>query len=248
MSNEIVNPNELTPMAMIAQAQANKASIEEIKAFMDLQERWEKSEAKKKYIRAFASAQTKIDTVVKTKLNPQTHSKYAELSDIIETTKPVYTAEGFAIIFYEGDAPKPETSIRICADVLHEAGHKETYHYDVPLDGVGIKGNANMTAIHGKASSTSYGRRYLMCMIWNVATGDDNDGNGSGGKIMSEEIKGEWIQQINATMNKDELLAVFKNAYAAAVKSGDGKALLDIIKTKENKQSTFSAVEKKVKS
>ena len=35
-----------------------------------------------------------------------------------------------------------------------------------------------MTGIHGKSSSTSYGRRYLMCMIWNIPT-QDNDGNGA---------------------------------------------------------------------
>jgi len=45
------------------------------------------------------------------------------------------------------------------------------------LDGVGIKGNANMTAIHGKASSAMYGRRYLLCLIFNIPTGDDVDGN-----------------------------------------------------------------------
>ena len=78
------------------------------------------------------------------------------------------------MIFYEGDCPK-ENHVRIYVDILHCAGHMETKHYDVPMDGKGLRGNDNMTAIHGKASSVSYGRRYLMCMIWNIPT-SDNDG------------------------------------------------------------------------
>ena len=39
-----------------------------------------------------------------------------------------------------------------------------------------MKGNANMTAIHAKASSVAYATKYLMCLIWNIPTAD-NDGN-----------------------------------------------------------------------
>lgn len=151
------------------------SNLAELEKLLTLKERWDANEARKKFALSFASAQQDIASVVKRKMNPQTHSKYADLGDVIESAKPVYTEEGFSVIFYEGDTPLVE-HIRIYADVLHSSGHKETYHYDVPLDGMGIKGNANMTKIHAKASSTSYGRRYLMCMIWNIPTQDD-DGN-----------------------------------------------------------------------
>jgi len=96
--------------------------------------------------------------------------------------------------------------------VLHKAGHKETYHYDIPLDGVGIQGNPNMTKIHAKASSTSYGRRYLMCMIWNIPTQDD-DGNGAGSPV--EHINDKELSQLldiidNNKINKPKFLAYMK--------------------------------------
>lgn len=164
-----------SPADMIRMAVSGKADLDKLEKLLALQKDWEANEARKLYASSFATVQANIALVVKTKSNPQTHSKYAALEGIIASSKPIYTAEGFAIIFSEGK-PEIENAIRICADVLHRSGHKESYYYDVPLDGVGIKGNANMTRIHGKASSTSYGRRYLMCMIWNIPTGDDDDG------------------------------------------------------------------------
>lgn len=175
MSTEIVKDTQSrTPSEMINIAIANGADLDKLEKLLTLQERWEANEARKIFAKSFAASQEKILSVAKTKNNSQTHSKYADLGDVIESSKPVYTKEGFSIIFYEGDCPK-ENHIRIFADVLHSYGHKETYHYDVPMDGKGLRGNDNMTAIHGKASSISYGRRYLMCMIWNIPT-QDNDG------------------------------------------------------------------------
>ena len=168
-----------SPADMIRMAVNGKADLAQLEKLLGLQERYEANQARKLYTASFSVVQANITSVVKTKSNPQTHSKYADLNGIIASSKPIYTAEGFSIIFSEGK-PAVENAIRICADVLHRAGHKESYYYDVPLDGVGLKGNANMTKIHGKASSTSYGRRYLMCMIWNIPTGDDDDGTAAG--------------------------------------------------------------------
>ena len=173
--NEVIN-TPLIPSELIQVAIAQGADLEKLEKLLSLQERWQANEARKAYCKDFSSAQADIEPVAKKATNPQTHSKYALLENVIDVTKPIYTKYGFSIIFYEGETNKPE-HIRINADVLHTLGHKETYYYDVPLDGMGIKGNANMTKIHAKASSTSYGRRYLMCMIWNISTTSDSDGN-----------------------------------------------------------------------
>lgn len=170
---EIAVPQGSSPADMIRLAVSGGADLDKLEKLLTLQERYESNEARKIFASSFANAQAKIGAVVKTKLNPQTHSKYADLGDVIKSAQPIYTKEGFSVIFYEGETATPE-SVRICADVLHMSGHKETYHYDVPMDGMGLKGNANMTKIHGKASSTAYARRYLMCMIWNIPTQDDD--------------------------------------------------------------------------
>lgn len=175
MTSQLATQQEITPMEMIMMAVQNSADLDKVEKLLELKERWEANEARKAYAKSFAIAQANILPVVKNKFNNQTKSNYAELANIIETAQPIYTKEGFSVTFNEGDCSK-EGHARVLADVLHCQGHKEQYRLDVPLDGTGIRGNANMTPIHGKASAVSYGKKYLLCMIWNIPTAD-NDGN-----------------------------------------------------------------------
>jgi len=207
------------PQEIISEALAKGSNLETLKELLALQKDWEANEARKLFALSFAAVQAKISSVIKTKTNPQTHSKYADLNDILVSSKPVYTAEGFSVIFYEGDTTAPE-SVRICADVLHKAGHKETYHYDIPLDGKGIQGNANMTKIHGKSSSVSYARRYLMCMIWNIPTQDDD-----GDAIARPEVK----RPEALSEKKEAPLENIKNAFAKAQKALGDKRFFQIL-------------------
>lgn len=175
-----IDPDSPAGIMMQLMSGGGPFDVEGFGKMLEFQERHEANQARKAYASDFATAQSNIAAVVKTKVNPQTKSKYAGLDGVIEMSKPVYTKQGFSIIYYEGETEVAE-SIRVCADVLHRAGHKETYHLDVPLGGVGIKGVVNMTKIHAKATSVTYGRRYLLCMIWNIPTQDD-DGNAPGKK------------------------------------------------------------------
>ena len=187
MENEIQKTEQVSLNQMIQMAIENKSDLGQVRELLELKKIYEADEARKDFASDFAIVQSEIGAAIKTAVNPQTHSKYAKLEGVIEASKPSYTKQGFSIIFYEGKTDTKD-NIRVCADVLHEAGHKETYYLDVPLDGVGIQGNANMSKIHGKASSISYGRRYLLCMIWNIPTEDD-DGNGAGAKPKVEPPK-----------------------------------------------------------
>ena len=171
----ILEAEVISTAQLIQEGIAKGIDLVALKEILKLREIDDAFKARKAFAKDFALAQANIEAVIKTRTNNQTHSKYAELGDVIESAKPAYTKEGFSMIFYEGDCPK-ENHVRIYVDILHCAGHMETKHYDVPMDGKGLRGNDNMTAIHGKASSVSYGRRYLMCMIWNIPT-CDNDGN-----------------------------------------------------------------------
>lgn len=192
---EIIKSDSLMPADLIVKAIEGRADLDKLERLLGLQREWEANEARKAYNKAMVEVHRNIPIVTKTLKNVQTNSTYASLDDTICTAKEVYTKEGFSISFYEGETAK-ENHIRICADVIHEEGHKETYHYDVPLDGKGIKGNVNMTPIHAKASSTSYGRRYLMDMIWNIPTGDDDDGQKASEASM-EYITSQQVMIIN---------------------------------------------------
>jgi hypothetical protein len=149
---------------------------EQLREMMDLQERWEANEARKAFHDSMTEAQKHMPVIPKDKQNKQTNSMYSKHETIVKLAKPVYTDAGFSLMFYEGETQK-ENHIRVMCDIRHEKGHLESRFIDLPLDLTGIKGSVNKTGIHGAGSTFSYGRRYLTCMIFNIPTGDDNDGN-----------------------------------------------------------------------
>jgi len=147
-----------------------------LKQIMDMQERVLDRNAKQAFNAAMMRAQNKIELVVAKSENEQTRSMYADLKTILIHVKPIYTTEGFSLMFYEGETTK-EKHKRVCVDIMHEQGHTEQRHGDFAIQTTGIAGKAMMTLIHGQGSVFSYGRRYLTCMIFNIPTGDDDDGN-----------------------------------------------------------------------
>jgi hypothetical protein len=180
------------PLVLIQSAIERGLDPDKLGKLMDLQERWEKNRAQEAYSTALNACQREMPIVVRDKLNNHTKAMYARLEAVNNVIKPIYTAHGFGISFSEAPAPS-EGMCRITADVLHVGGHQRTYWCDVPLDGTGIKGNSNMTPTQGKGSTFSYGKRYLVCMIFNVTIADeDQDGN--------TYIDGNQIAEINELM------------------------------------------------
>lgn len=175
-------------VAVIERAAMNPdVDIEKMERLLAMQERIMDRNAEAAFAAAMTSVQSKLPTVFRASDNTQTGSKYAKHEAMAKAIKPIYTAEGFSITFSEGDSPK-ERHIRIVGILRHSAGHKEMHHVDLPLDNAGIKGTVNKTETHATGSTFSYGRRYLTLLMFDVATGDDNDGNGPADTITEEQI------------------------------------------------------------
>jgi hypothetical protein len=47
----------------------------------------------------------------------------------------------------------------------------------MPTDGKGARGNDVMTKTHATGAAMTYGQRYLFRLIFNLAVGEDSDGN-----------------------------------------------------------------------
>lgn len=67
----------------------------------------------------------------------------------------------------------------IC-DVCHNGGHVRQYRLLMPADGKGARGGDVMTRTHATGSAVSYGMRYQLRMIFNLAIDQDDDGNAAG--------------------------------------------------------------------
>jgi hypothetical protein len=191
-----------TPTDLLALALEKGLDTETLSRFMDLQERYEATEARKAYADAMVRCQKAMPQIQATADNPQTSSRYAKLEHINAAITPIYTKHGFSISFGEG-VPAKDGDIRIEARVLHKLGHTEDYFYDLPLDIGGLRGNENKTPVQAKGSSTSYARRYLTTMIFNLTIGEDLDGNGGNGG--AGRITEEQALTLDALVSENEL-------------------------------------------
>ena len=85
--------------------------------------------------------------------------------------------------------------MRVTCTLAHVDGHARVYTVDLPADGIGAKGGAVMTRTHAAGSAMTYGRRYLLQLMFNLATGDDDDGNGAGSRT-AEFLTPEQIDHL----------------------------------------------------
>lgn len=151
--------------------------IDKMERLIAMQERVQARDAELAFNQAMNAAQAEMRPIAANASNPQTRSRYATFDKLDRVLRPVYTAHGFSLSFDEADSPKPD-HVRVVCYVAHIGGHTRTYHRDMPADGKGAKGNDVMSKTHAAGAAGSYGARYLLKGIWNVAVGEeDDDGN-----------------------------------------------------------------------
>lgn len=165
-------------MDVIARAASDPTvDIDKMERLIALQQQVSSREAELAFNQAMNAAQAEMRPISANASNPQTKSRYATFDKLDRALRPIYTHHGFSLSFDEGDSPKPN-HIRVLCYCAHNGGHTRTYHRDMPADGKGAKGGDVMTLTHAAGAAGSYGARYLLKGIWNVAVGaEDDDGN-----------------------------------------------------------------------
>lgn len=193
--NDLVptQPPETLLAVVMRAATSPDVDIGKMERLLDLRERLEAKQAETQFAEAMNDAQAEVTRVSADAVNPQTRSAYATYGQLDKALRPVYTKHGFSLSFDTEESPKAD-HVRVLCYVSHRAGHTRTYRADVPADGKGAKGNDVMTKTHAFGSGTSYGMRYLLKMIFNVAIGDsDDDGNGG-------EADGKAVEMLKRLM------------------------------------------------
>lgn len=207
-----------TLLAVISRAASDpNCDIGKMERLLAMHERMTAKQAEQAFNEAMNQAQAETRRVAADANNPQTRSNYATYAAMDRALRPVYTAHGFSLSFDTGEAA-PEGFVCVLAYVSHKAGHTRTYRALMPADGKGAKGGDVMTKTHAFGAASSYGMRYLLKMIFNVAVGeDDDDGNlGAPRAAMTEEhqaaVKSK-CEEIKPTM----LSTVLKSYKAASL-------------------------------
>ena len=184
-------------LSMLANAVRDPAcDVNKMRALLDMKRDLEREVAERAFNEALNEVQGKVGHVATDASNPSTRSRYASYAALDKALRPIYTASGFSLSFDTGEAP--ENYVRVIGYVSHRAGHTRTYNALMPADGKGAKGGEVMTRTHAAGSAMSYGMRYLLKLIFNVAIGEnDDDGNAAGATPISEEQVAKLRQAIN---------------------------------------------------
>ena len=152
-----------------------QVDIDKMERLVAMQERAMARTSEQSFNDAMTKAQGAMHRIAADSTNPQTRSKYASYAALDRAMRPIYTANGFALSFgtEEGGAAD---YVRVTCHVSN-SGFTRKYQVDMPADGKGAKGGDVMTKTHAVGSAMSYGQRYLLKLIFNIAVGEDEDGN-----------------------------------------------------------------------
>ena len=234
----VVAPVEANPMAMIQTAIERNLDAGQLEKLLDLQERWDKARAAEAFARAMNACQSEMPAIVRDAYNNQTKSKYARLETVNEQIKAIYVRNGFSLSFGTESSPL-EKHVRVTCDVLHTGGHTKHYQADFPLDDAGMQGTVNKTPMHATGSTMSYGRRYLIYLIFNLSlANEDNDGNGRRPiqKISEEQVIQiqEWLD--NTSANVPVFLQCFSIEKLSDLPANRFQEAIDALRKKQRQQ------------
>lgn len=207
---QTVNNNQVAVQGDAGQVMASKIlelaadpnfDVDKLERLMELQTRETERQATVAFSTAFAAMQSEIPTIAKAKSG--NGSNYATLEDVVEITRPILNKHGFSLSFDTNTvlekADDKSTNdykgyVEIVAILLHKEGHKEKTTLLVPFDYSGSKKNNPAQAM---GSSVSYGKRYTLCALLNIATRDDNDASAAWQhkKITAAQARGLTAKQ-----------------------------------------------------
>jgi hypothetical protein len=217
---------ELSPVNLLALALRNNAAIDVIERLAALQEKAMAREAEICFNEGMNRVQEQIKRIAPDLENPQTRSQYASYAAIDRKIRPIYSKEGFSLSFDTADCPLADHVRAVCYVSLR--GHTRRYQVDMPADGKGAKGGDVMTKTHATGAAMSYGMRYLVKYIFNIAVGEeDTDGNMDNGRLQ------EHFDNIARAQTMDELKQIFKIAYTEAEAAKAKAAMIALMRAKD---------------
>ena len=192
----------LTPMDMLARAVQSGADLDMIEKLMNLQERWEASNARKAFDAAIAAAKAKIPPIER---NASGHNdkRYADFSAIAKVVDPILGKHGLSYRFRTSQTER----ISVTCILSHKAGHSEETTLSGPAD---TSGNKN--AIQAIGSTLTYLQRYSLVQMLGLAAERDDDGAAANaGALISDDQAGEILEMIeSAGADKAKFLAYFR--------------------------------------
>jgi hypothetical protein len=119
---------------------------------------------------ALAKAQAEMKNATLNKVNPHFKSKYADLAEIIDTTREVLAKHGLSVVQTTKVVAAGDSApiLVLQTMLLHTSGQSICGDYPLPMD-------TSKPQLMG--SAMTYARRYSHAAICNIAAEEDDDAN-----------------------------------------------------------------------
>ncbi|MBV2182050.1 MAG: ERF family protein [Castellaniella sp.] len=192
-----------SPMALAIAALQSGMSPEQIGQMMDLQDRYNATQAKKAYDEAFAAFKAEAVKIIKGRAvadGPLKGKSYAELHDVVNAVTPALSKHGLSSSWKLTKDDKDW--MEVTCYLRHVGGHQESVSMGGPPDTGGAK-----NAIQARASTKTYLERYTLKAITGLSEqNDDTDGNVAG----STDLRDGWITKVAEAETFEALENIWK--------------------------------------
>lgn len=210
MSTSLVKQEQNTPATLLQTAIEKNLDIDKLKELMELQDKWEKKQAKKSFYAALASFQERVPVLRKDKTakifpregKPAYSYKYASLGSITSQIKDALKECGLS---YRWEFTEEGSKMKVACIITHVDGHSEVSTLSAGKDNSGGKNE-----IQQSGSTQTYLQRYSLIGALGLSTAeDDNDGKGTKPQPEDDDYLNHWVQSVNSCRTRQELLSLF---------------------------------------
>ncbi|WP_273789957.1 ERF family protein [Bartonella sp. ML70XJBT] len=194
---EKTNTCDVKPTAMeriLNRALENDVDMDRLERLIALREKEIERQNYQSFISDLSAMQIEYQKIQKNSINTHTKSIYATLDQYIDAVKDTLAKYHFAL-FYRIKS-QTTTNVTIEITLSHPSGNQISTEGTFPIDGQGSKNN-----IQSVGSTITYARRYLLGMLLNVTSDeDDTDGNTLIAGVTPEQMNEirELIEQTQA--------------------------------------------------
>lgn len=224
-----------TPVELLKIAVTQGANIEQLTKLMDLQERWERNEARKAFVVAMNAFKADPPEITKNKHVKfgQTEYDHATLDHVCDAVTKGLSTHGIShrwkVEQHSDSAGNMMPLIRVICILTHDLGHSE----ETALQGLAdTSGSKN--GIQAIGSTVTYLQRYTLLAATGLAAADaDTDGATTNADLLPADKVKEQIEWIGNARNMEELQKLYINAYKEAEAAKDRTAQARYIRAKD---------------
>lgn len=225
----VVQQQAVTPMTMLQMAVQQGADLDKLQKLMDLQERWEKNEARKAFTEALGAFKANPPELTKNKQvgfdtsKGRTEYRHATLDEVSLKIGQALSTHGLS---HRWDVKQTDGRVVVTCFITHRMGHSESVTMEGSPDTSGTK-----NSIQAIASTVTYLQRYTLLSATGMAVKDQDDDGRGGARGMPDQMYTDFVSAIDALADKAGGEKLWGQIAAACKASGD-KDAYDTLKAK----------------